>query len=412
MTEEIYSRVAARIGQYRNLVIELQKALTAIPALGPDNGGQGELEKAGYLKSFLDDLGMDELLEINSPDKRVDSGYRPNLIAKIHGKETDRTLWIMSHMDIVPPGDLSLWTTDPYSVLEKDGKLFGRGTEDDQQGIVASILVAKALRDEGIVPPVNLGLALVADEETGSKFGIEYVLKEKQELFSKEDLIIIPDAGDSDGTMIEVAEKSILWIKCETTGQQTHGSTPEKGLNAAKAASRFIVQMDDLYKKFPVSDPLFDPPISTFEPTKRESNVENINTIPGRDVVYFDCRVLPEIPLGDVENQINEWARAMEEKSGVKIDISIPQKVNAPPPTSADASVVHALKRAVKAVLNRDAQAIGIGGGTVAAFFREAGLPAVCWCTLDDTLHAPNEYCVIDNVLNDAKVFTHVLFQE
>ena len=47
-----------------------------------------------------------------------------------------------------------------------------------------------------------------------------------------------------------------------------------------------------------------------------------------------------------------------------------------------------------------------------AAWFRELNIPAVCWCTLDNTLHKPNEYCVIDNVLKDTRVFAHIFLQE
>jgi succinyl-diaminopimelate desuccinylase len=55
---------------------------------------------------------------------------------------------------------------------------------------------------------------------------------------------------------------------------------------------------------------------------------------------------------------------------------------------------------------------MGIGGGTVAAVFRRAGLPAAVWSTIDDVCHQPNEYCVIDYMVNDAKVFAHVCLQQ
>jgi len=55
---------------------------------------------------------------------------------------------------------------------------------------------------------------------------------------------------------------------------------------------------------------------------------------------------------------------------------------------------------------------MGIGGGTVAAFFRKAGIPAAVWSTMDDTAHSPDEYCLVENMLNDAKVFAHVFLQE
>lgn len=315
-------------------------------------------------------------------------------------------------MDIVPPGDHSQWNTDPYKAVKKDGKVFGRGTEDDQQGFISSFLAVKSLQEEGIITPFDIGIALVSDEESGSEYGIEYVLKNKPNLFRPEDFIIIPDAGDEKGILIEVAEKSILWIKCEIKGKQTHGSTPGKGINAHKAAANFIMKMDQLYTKFPQNDPLFDPPISTFEPTKKENNVPNINTIPGNDITYFDCRILPHYSLKDVKNQIKKMTDAVEKDFGVSIECTYPQIGEAPPPTSPDAPVVLSLKKAIKRLRNINAKTIGIGGGTVAAFFRNVNLPAVCWCTLDDTLHAPNEYSKIKNVIDDALVFLHVFMQD
>lgn len=412
MDKKQLSSISRRMSGYTKEIIDIQKKLTAIPALGPDHGGQGESDKAFYIKELLKNLNYDSLVELNAPDDRVTTGYRPNLFMKKKGSSSEKTIWILSHMDVVPPGDLSLWKTDPYKVVEKNGKLYGRGTEDDQQGFVASYLAIKALQEEGITTPYDIGIAVVSDEESGSKYGIEYALNKNSELFQSNDYIIIPDAGDEEGVLIEVAEKSILWIKCVITGQQTHGSTPEKGKNAHKAAAHFIVKMDDLYQKYSQNDPLFNPPISTFEPTKKEPNVPNINTIPGNDVTYFDCRILPEYSITEIQSHIQKLAGTIENEFGVSIKLSFPQAVEAPPPTSPDAPVVTALTKAVKEVLNKETRTIGIGGGTVAAFFREKSLPAVCWCTLDDTLHAPNEYCKIENIINDARVFAHVFMQK
>ena len=404
-------KVFNRIDTYGNRVIDLQTRMTAIPAMGPENGGDGELEKSDYIKTVLEQMKCDELIVLEAPDKRVSSGKRPNLLARFKGESSRRTLWIMSHMDVVPPGDIGLWETDPFTMVEKDGKLYGRGTEDDQQGIVSSLLTVQALQEENCIPACDIGLAIVADEEAGSKYGIEYVLKKRPDLFRPDDLIIIPDAGDEKGAMIEVAEKSILWFKCVVQGKQTHGSTPEKGINAHNAAAHLIVRLKSLYAAFPKSDALFDPPISTFEPTKRDANVDNINTIPGTDTFYFDCRILPDYPLETVKRRILDLAGEIESEFSVTISLTYPQCEEAPPPTPADTPAAEALKKAVREVSGVSAYTIGIGGGTVAAYFRKAGLPAVCWCKLDDTLHAPNEYCRVANVLHDAKVFAHIALQ-
>jgi len=408
---QIFSKLAKRIESFRDEMVDLQTKLCAIPAIAPSSGGEGEARKAEFLENYLKKCGFPEIKVIKAPDQEAPAGYRPNLIAVYPGKNSSKTIWVMSHMDVVPPGDLALWKGDPFKAWVEKGRIYGRGVEDNQQDMVASIFAVKALIAENIKPAYDVGLVLVADEETGSKLGIEYVL-DNSEFFRKDDLIIVPDAGNANGTMIEVAEKSILWLKIRTLGKQAHGSTPEKGLNSFKAASFLVTELQQLYKIFNKKDRLFAPPISTFEPTKKEANVPNINTIPAEDVFYMDCRILPVYPVEEVEKIIAKIAKGVEKKFKVKIDIQAVQKAPAAPPTSPKAPVIQALKKAVKEVYHKEAKPVGIGGGTVAALFRRAGFPAACWSKLDETAHMPNEYCIIDNLVGDAKVFAHVFIQE
>ena len=412
MNEELFNRVAKRIDGYQALMIELQTELTALPALSPENGGEGELKKAEYVKKWLENLTVDELIEVDAPDGRVPSSVRPNLLVKFNGKKREKTIWLMSHLDVVPPGERNLWDSDPYEVVVKDGKLFGRGVEDNQQGLVASLLAVKALQDENIAPNYDVGLAIVADEETGSRKGLQYVLETNAESFRKDDLIIIPDAGNGDGTMIEVAEKSIYWIKFQILGKQCHGSTPEVGINAHKAGANLIVKLNALYDIYNAFDSVFEPPISTFEPTKKEANVPNVNTIPGEDIFYFDCRILPHYKLDKVDKKVRQLADEIESEFGVRVNISSLQREEAAPATPVDAPVVKALEKAILTVHKKQPKSVGIGGGTVAAYFRKAGLNAAVWSTLDELAHQPNEYCVIDNLIKDTKVFAHIFLQD
>ena len=82
MNEKQLSGIYRRITGYTKEIIDIQKKLTAIPALGPDNGGQGESAKAIYIKKLLKNLNYDSLEELNAPDDRVTAGYRPNLFMK------------------------------------------------------------------------------------------------------------------------------------------------------------------------------------------------------------------------------------------------------------------------------------------------------------------------------------------
>jgi len=406
MSDE-WSQAAARIETYAEEMVQFQTEMVACPAIGPQNGGQGEADKARVVREWLERLNPDQVLEVNAPDDRVPEGERPNLIGLFEG-QSDARVWVLSHLDIVPPGERSLWDADPFILRREGDRLIGRGVEDNQQGLVASYFGMKAFRDEGLTPALTVGLIFVADEETGSHYGLRHILKTRGDLFSPRDLIIVPDAGAPDGTMIEVAEKSILVLKLTVTGKQCHASTPHRGANTLRASARIITAVDQaLHAEFNDTDELFSPPVSTFEPTKKEANVPNVNTIPGEDICYFDSRVLPHYDLDEISLKARETAEQAAAESGVSVQLET-VKGPAPEPTPADAPVVEALKRAVSVVHGREAGAMGIGGRTVAAYFREQGLPAAVWSTAEGTAHSPNESCLIPNLIADAKVFAHL----
>ncbi len=411
MDSKMIKKIYDKIDGYADSMIELQTGLTAIPALGPENDGEGEAEKAAFLEEWLErEIGFDIVEHYDAPDDRVPSGSRPNIIAIMKGSSSDRKIWVMGHIDVVPPGDLNKWDTDPYKVVVKDGKLFGRGTEDNQHGIVIPLFALKAIKELGFPLPYDVGVALVSDEETGSGHGIGYLL-DKCARFGKDDFILVPDAGEPSGAMIEVAEKSIYWLKVETKGKQCHASTPAAGVNAHFAAANLITRLAALYDIFDLRDEVFDPPISTFEATKKEANVPNINTIPGDDVFYLDMRVLPGIDLADVDSEIRNIADGVEKEFDVKITTSSAQKEVAAPATAADAPVVKALAASIKDVYGIEARPMGIGGGTVAAFFRRRGFSAVVWSKIEDTCHQPNEFTTVENMVGDSKVLAHLFMQ-
>jgi succinyl-diaminopimelate desuccinylase len=393
------------IDNLRDLAVELQRGLVAIPAVCPASGGEGELDKAVWLEPELRRLGLDDLTRCDAPDPAAKGGVRPNLIARLPGRDRSRTLWLMSHLDIVPPGDLAAWRSDPYTLVVEDGRLIGRGVEDNHQAIVASILVARAFLELGATPPVDLALLFCADEETGSAYGARFLARERVDLFGPQDSFVVPDAGNAEGTLLEVAEKSLWWLRVRTTGRQCHAASPERGVNAFRAASDLVVRLGSLRQTFAQHDELFDPPISTFEPTKKEPNVPNVNTVPGDDVFYLDSRVLPSVPLAAVEAEVRRLAAAVEREHGVTIALEDVQREQAAPPTSPDADVVRLIADAARCVYGVTAVPQGIGGGTVAAVFRGLGLPAAVYARLDESAHQPNEYCLLDNVIGDAKVF-------
>ncbi len=406
----IFEQTKTYISECRSQMIELQTILTANPALAPESSGQGELEKVLALESWLKDNGITQLERFDAKDSRVKSGIRPNLVATIPGQDDSVRLWIMAHTDVVPVGELSLWNTNPWQVVQKEDKLYGRGVEDNQQGLVASVFASLALVKNGIVPTHTVKLLFVADEEVGSDYGIKFLLKEHN-LFKPEDLIVIPDGGDSEGKTIEVAEKNLLWLQLHLKGKQTHGSRPDEGVNASLAGCDLALRLNNLEQVFNKHNELFQPPYSTFQPTKKEANVPNINTIPGDDVFCMDCRILPCYTLEQVRKEVCRCMQEVEQKYGVTVEYTEVQAVESPA-TSVDSPVVKKLAKAIEMVDGVKAEPIGIGGGTVGAYLRKAGFNAVVWSRMDETAHQPNEYCVLDNLVHDAQVLACLMTNE
>lgn len=402
--------ILSHIDSDTDAVVRLQSSLVAIPALGPRNGGQGEIHKIGYLKTLLAEMGIADIREFRAPDPDVDCGYRPSLAALLPGASANRTLWVIAHVDVVPPGDLTLWKTNPWTLVRDGDRIFGRGVEDNHQGIVSALLVARALMATKTTPNLNYGMLFVADEETGSHFGLGWLLRQHPEIFGPNDLILVPDSGDPSGELVEVAEKAMLWLKFTVTGKQCHGSTPDEGINSLIAASDLILRIHTIGHIFPDEDPLFTPSRSTFEPTMKEANVANINTIPGKDVFYVDCRILPGYDPDEVLAAFDALVHGIEHQYGVTVTREIMQREDAASPTPVDAEVVRRTMAAVRQVYGNKPHPVGIGGGTVAAILRRAGHPAVVWSRLLNCAHQPNESSSIAFTLGDAQVIARMLF--
>jgi succinyl-diaminopimelate desuccinylase len=395
-------------------VFELQSALTAFRAMGPDNGGDGEQAKADYLEKWLRTHGIQNIEHVDAPDSRVSSGRRPNIIVRIPGRSS-RMLWILGHMDVVPAGEDSLWQSDPWTVIRDaaDPDLIrGRGVEDNQQAIVSACILAAALKEKNITPDLGLGLIFVSDEETSNTYGILHLLKEKPNLVSADDLIMVPDSGSEDASFIEIAEKGVMWLRVTIQGRQCHASLPDNGNNALIAAAAMILEVPQLEAAFDARDPLFSPDRSTFVPTRHEANVPNVNTIPGREVFYIDCRVLPCYSLDSVLMAFRSKASELAKCFGVSIDVEAVKMESAARSTPEDSEVVVRLKKAVKDVLGVDCRCGGVGGSTVAVTFREKGLSAAVWAHIFENCHSPNEAARLSFAVGDAQVYAAMLFND
>ncbi len=391
--------------EYRKEMLDLFSRMIEINAVNPSGGGRGEEERANFLKKevlkWSGDLKFEEYVAVSNGIKR------PNLLFELDsGKEF--TIWFVAHMDTVSEGDINLWNYPPFKATIEGDKVYGRGTCDNGQGLLSSLLVLKYFIDHRSEMKSNVGVILVSDEEAGSNYGIRYVLEKRK--FNLADKFIVPDFGTPDGSLVEIAEKGIFWLKTTVIGQQCHGSTPDKGKNAHRLARVLEGRMDAmLHRDFNHSDTLFNPPYSTFEPTKVESGTTSINIIPGKESFYFDMRIIPEYKTDDVFNEIKKIVEEFRKEFGVEVILEPVQKDDPSFNSKESKEFVDKFINSVNKLRGMDVKSIGIGGGTCGAFFRRMGYDTIVWGTLDEVEHMPNEYAKISNIFGDAEVFVDLI---
>ncbi|MCK5773223.1 MAG: M20 family metallo-hydrolase [Thermoplasmata archaeon] len=400
-----HQAVFEQIDRSREEMISFLGDIISIPAVGPLSGGNGEQEKSDLIESIIRSWGIETITHHDALDGKVPSGKRPNMRIDIKGADPSRRIVIIAHMDVVPPGDLSGWSGDPYRMRREGDRLIGRGVEDNGQALTASLFAVKTLKDMGIEPIHDIVIFLVSDEEETNEKGIGHLLKEG--LIRKDDMILVPDHGEPEGRVIELCEKTLLWVKVTVRGKQCHASMPNLGNNALRASMLFGTEVDRaLHERYDRIDPLFDHPVSSFEPTKKGPGVDGINVLPGEDVFYIDCRLIPPYTVEEALGTMGEVAESVGKLTGTSITIDTELSETTLHPTPPDSDVVKALSKAIKIATGKEHINGGIGGGTCAALLRNNGFEVAVWETIHNRAHSSDEYVLIENLISDCKVFT------
>lgn len=405
------SAVLRDLAGARPLIIDIQRALVARPALNPEDGGEGEEAKALWIEGWLRANGLPQAERFDVADARVPAKVRPNLVIRWPGT-TERTLWIVGHMDTGLPGAEALWRGSPWALRVEGDTLYGRGVEDNHQAISTGLALLRSLAARNIRPPVALGLIFTSGEKSGfpRTYGLNALLETRPDLVKPGDLVVVNDYGNEHGTMLEVSEKGLLWLTITVVGQQTHSASPQKGVNALAAGAALIGDLDQLHTRFPQRDALFVPPFSTFVVTNPQASAAGINQVPGAYTFSMDCRLLAPLTAEAVEEAVREIAAAVEQKHKVRVRVERVRMIPAFQGSSADAPVVRAMQRAVAGQWQREALPEGIGGVTLAADLRSRNISVVVWANTPSKGLDSNEQVSVSALLEAAQVFARVLF--
>lgn len=297
---------------------------------------------------------------------RSDAG-RPSLVARIGAGDGPRLAW-NGHLDTVPAGDPSTWSSEPFEGTVVDGRLIGRGACDMKGPIASALAAVAAIGRAGRELAGTLDLHLVADEEHGGSDGTA-VLHEQGLL--DHDAAIVGEPTEMDPAL---AERGGAWVTAVAHGRAAHGSQPHRGANAILAMSRFALRLPEVLPER--EHPLVGRPTVNIALVAGGTAP---NVVPDRCEAEIDRRILPgEDDRDAVMAPFHRLAADVgEESPGTRIELTLREWTMAAE-TTGDSRIAAILRDAVAAETGAPPPFVGFTGITDARFYiNDAKIPTV-----------------------------------
>lgn len=333
-----------------------------------------------FVRDYLAQWGVESLL-IPSED-----GIKASLYATIGPKDRGG-IALSGHTDVVPVDDQD-WTTDPWRLVERDGRYYGRGA-CDMKGFVATALahvpdfLARSLKQ-----PIHLALSY--DEEVGC-LGVRPMIAEIGANHPLPKAVIV---GEPTMMTVVDAHKGTARFCTEVTGKEAHSSMPQIAANAAMAVGELVAELARLSQELRErGDPSgrFEPPYTSLQVTKIEAGGA-LNIIPRHARFYWETRLLPGVDPGEAPRRLEEFAatllpalRAVEPSAAITTT-DIGGVIGLRPDPGSDAE-------RLALFLTQTNRTFTVPYATEGGLFQEAGMPAIV-CGPGDIAqaHQPDEY--------------------
>ncbi|MEM9999240.1 MAG: acetylornithine deacetylase [Pseudomonadota bacterium] len=252
-----------------------------------------------YLKSFLESLGA--RLEIIHDE----TGQKANLLASFG--PADRPGYILSgHTDVVPV-DGQAWTSDPFELTERDGKLFGRGTTDMKGFLACCLAMAPQMASAELAVPLHLAFSY--DEEVGC-VGVRSMIDHLTTWDAKPLGCFV---GEPTSMQVVISHKAKRSMRGIVTGTSAHSSRAPSAVNAIDYAAQFLIELRRVGQQAEDEGPkddLFDVPFTTAHVGVIRGG-EQLNIVPQECVFDFEFRALP---VDDIDGKVAHMARFAAEK--------------------------------------------------------------------------------------------------
>jgi acetylornithine deacetylase/succinyl-diaminopimelate desuccinylase family protein len=344
------------------------------PSLVPGAAGEGAIARA--IADHMRRMGLDVDVQEVAPG-------RPNVIGVLEGKASGRSLMYCGHIDTVGVEAMAA----PFAPDVRDGRLYGRGSQDMKGGVAAMIDAARVAVERGFAKG-RLVIAAVADEEYAS-LGADALVQKWSA-----DAAIVTEPTDM---QIGIGHKGFAWLEVETRGRAAHGSRPRDGRDAILRMGRVLQRLEQLDRQLQSLTP---------HPVMGTGSLHASIINGGRELSSYpdQCRLQLErrTIVGERDQQPFEEVRAILDALAAddgEFDGDVRQNFSRPPYELAADHALPTLLASTAAARNITTRLVGMSFWTDAAVLAMSGIPSVLFGPGGAGLHSPEEYVNVADVL-------------
>lgn len=370
--------------------VDLTARLIRCPSVTPAEGGALEL-----LARVLTQAGFD--------CQRVDRGETANLFARWGAKGAARSLGFNGHTDVVPPGDAALWRFDPFSGLEAEGRLWGRGACDMKSGVAAFVAAACAFVTE--TPPEGaVILTITGDEEGPGTDGTVAILDwmAAQGEAMTHCLVGEPTCPELMGEMIKIGRRGSITAEIEARGVQGHSAYPHRAKNPLPV----LVSLLDRLARHEL-----DRGTNHFDPSTLALTTVDVGN-PASNVIPATARAVLNIRFNDLHSgaSLTDWLRdeAARTAEGSGVALKVETKISGESFLTQPGPFTALVARAVEAETGV-IPVLSTSGGTSDARFVKAHCPVVEFGLVGASMHQVDEHVEVAHIRQLTAVYRRIL---
>ena len=369
--------------------LKLAKDLIRKPSITPKDAGA-----IGLLAKNLRSIGFN--------CKIINFRNVKNLYAKLGGPSPN--FCFAGHTDVVPPGNIKNWTTNPFKPIVKNNKLIGRGANDMKASIACFVAAVSRFKNQNKNFKGSISLLITGDEEgiavNGTKRVVKY-LKRKRE---KINFCIVgePTNPNKLGEMIKIGRRGSLTGRLTVIGSQGHVAYPHRANNPSNAMIKILKRIKDL--KLDEGTKNFQP--SNLEVTKINIDNHADNVIPGSAEAVFNIRFNDKHSSGSLKKKLNKIFKAVSKinKSKFKVNYEVSGEAFLTKPNKTTYMVQSIVKR-----ITGLKPKLSTSGGTSDARFIKNISPCLEFGLVGKTMHKIDESVSVSDLKKLTKIYENIL---